>query len=190
MTPAAKKAVTALLVIFFLLFPHYSVFLGHPGTMHGWIESLLRLTSFVANQTLGIVHESGHGICYLLPCPQILTAAMGTIFQWLFPAGVAWYYWHRGERFGAMVALFFLGFSMQYTAWYISTAHEGRILPAARSFLGVDSYHDFHEILSHFGILRYDGLIAGLTRFAAYMVMVVSLIGMVLEAFVSLEKRR
>jgi hypothetical protein len=184
MTPAVKKTVTALLLLFFLLFPHYSVYLGHSGSMQSWSEIFFQLTSFMANQTLGIVHEAGHGVCYLLPCPHILTAAMGTVFQWLFPAGVAWYFWHRGERFGAMVALFFLGFSMQYTAWYMSTAQEGRFVTASHSFLGVDGYHDFYEIFSYFGLLRYDGLIAGLTRFAAYAVMVVSLIGMVLEAFI------
>ncbi len=113
---------------------------------------------------------------------------MGTVFQWTFPAGIAWYFWHRGERFGAMVALFFLGFSMQYTAWYISTAHEGLFVPASKSFLGVDGYHDFNYLLSLMGWVRYDGLIAGIVRFFAYLVMLTGLIGMVLESFISTPK--
>ena len=198
MTPAAKKLVTAILLIFFLLFPHYSGYLGHhPSATFSLTDPkfLFMLIHFVAGQTLGIIHEAGHGVCYLLPCPQWITAAMGTVFQWLFPAGIAWYFWRRGERFGAMVALFFLGFSMQYTAWYISTAHEGLFVPASKAFLGVDGYHDFNYLLSQVGWVYYDGLIAGIVRFLAYIVMLAGVIGMVLESFVTVpealeEKRR
>jgi hypothetical protein len=183
MTPAVKKSVAGALLLFLILFPHYSVYVAHPGRVDSLLEWFFSLTHFVASQTLGIVHEAGHGICYLLRCPQGVTVFNGTLFQWAFPAGIAWYYWKRGERFGAMVSLFFLGFSMQYTAWYISTATQGPIIPAARSFLGVDAYHDFHWLLSGFPGLEYAGLIGGVVRFFAYLVMLGAMVGMVLEAF-------
>ncbi len=188
MTPAAKKLLAAILLIFFLLFPHYSGYLGHHPSATFFPADpkfLFMLIHFVAGQTLGIVHEAGHGVCYILPCPRWIMVAMGTLFQWLFPAGIAWYFWRRGKRFGAMVALFFLGFSIQYTAWYISTAHEGLFVPASKAFLGVDGYHDFNYLLSQVGWVRYDGTIAGIVRFFAYLVMLAGVIGMVLESFVT-----
>ena len=184
-TPAAKKLTAGILLLFLVTFPHYSAYLGHHGRIETLPEYLFALLHLVASQTLGIVHEAGHGVCYLLHCPQTITVLNGTLFQWLFPAGIAWYYWRRNERFGAMIALFFLGFSMQYTAWYISTAHEGAIVPAARSFLGVDGYHDFHYLLSHSFGLEAEGIVSGLVRFAAYLVMIYAVFGMVFGAFSS-----
>ncbi len=191
-TPAVRKSVMAILLFFFLLFPHYSSFVASDETFragNSLLSYAFTLIHFVATQALGIVHEAGHGICYLFPCPQGITAAMGTVFQWLFPAGIAWYFWHRGGRFAAAVALFFLGFSMQYTAWYISTAHEGLFLPASRSFLGVDGYHDFNYLFSLAGWVRHDGMISGIVRFLAYTIMLMALIGMILESFLSVPKR-
>ena len=182
-TPSARKATAAIFLLFLITFPHYSVYLGQHGRIDTLPEYLFALLHFVASQTLGIVHEAGHGVCYLLHCPRMITVLGGTLFQWLFPAGVAWYYWRRGERFGAMIALFFLGFSMQYTAWYISTSHEGAVIPAARSFLGVDAYHDFYYLLSHSFGLGAEGIVSALVRFAAYLVMTYAVFGMVFGAF-------
>ena len=182
-TPAARKVTAAIFLLFLVSFPHYSTYLGHGGRIETLPEYLFASLHFVASQTLGIVHEAGHGVCYFLHCPQMLTVLNGTLFQWLFPAGIAWYYWRRGERFGAMIALFFLGFSMQYTAWYISTAHEGATIPASRSFLGVDATHDFYYLLSRFFGLGAEGIVSGLVRLAAYLVMIYGVFGMVLGAF-------
>ena len=116
--------------------------------------------------------------------------ANGTIFQLLFPGLIAYYYYKKGNQFAAMIALFFVGFSLQYTAWYISTAHEGRILPAHKSFLGVDAIHDFNYMLSVTGLLAYESLIAGLTRLMAYLIMIISVIGMFFEVFPNRRLKR
>jgi hypothetical protein len=116
--------------------------------------------------------------------------ANGTIFQLLFPGLIAYYYYRRGHLFAALIALFFVGFSLQYTAWYLSTAHEGLILPAHKSFLGVDAIHDFNYMLSALGLLAYESLIAGLTRFIAYLIMLSAVIGMFFEAFSNKHNRR
>lgn len=180
-TLGAKRVVLVIFVVFLVLFPHYAPWEPGYETDNSLTQQIFTLYFFVANQTLGIVHEAGHGVCYILPCPEFLTMANGTIFQLLFPGLIAYYYYKRGNIYAAMIGLFFVGFSLQYTAWYISTAHEGRILPAHKSFLGVDAIHDFHYMLSVTGLLAYESLIAGLTRFVAYMIMLGSVIGMFLN---------
>lgn len=82
-----------------------------------------------------------------------------------------------------LAGLFILGISMEHTAWYMSTAHEGAILPAHKSFLGVDAMHDFHYIFSAMGVLAYASLISGLTKTIGYLLMLGSVIGMFFEAF-------
>jgi hypothetical protein len=78
---------------------------------------------------------------------------------------------------------------LQYTAWYISTAHEGLILPAHKSFLGVDAIHDFNYMLSAMGLLAYESFIAAVTKFVAYVIMLISVIGMFFDAFPN-DKRK
>jgi len=79
--------------------------------------------------------------------------------------------------------LFILGISVDHTAWYMSTAHEGAILFANKSFLGVDAMYDFHYIFSTLGVLDYEGLISGLTKAAGHLFMIGAVIGMFFEAF-------
>jgi len=183
LTVNTKRLIVIIFVLFLLFFPHYAPWEPGYEQNHGFMQTIFTLYFFVVNQTLGIVHEGGHGICYLLLCPEFVMVANGTLFQLLFPGLIAYYYKRKGNLFAALIALFFVGFSLQYTAWYISTAHEGLILPASKSFLGVDGYHDFNYILSTVGLLPYDSLIAGMTRFVAYLIMIVSVIGMIFDLF-------
>jgi len=81
------------------------------------------------------------------------------------------------------MGLFILGISMDYTAWYMSTAHEGLYLPAHKSFLGVDAYHDYNYIFSALGVMAYESLISGITRTIAYLLMIGSVFVMFFEAF-------
>ncbi|MBN2249849.1 MAG: hypothetical protein JW682_05855 [Campylobacterales bacterium] len=172
-----------LLTLFFILYVNYKPYTMTPHQINGILEFLFILYQFVINQTLGIVHEGGHGVCYILPCPKFIMVAMGTVFQWLFPLGIAYYYKKRGNQTAFLIGLFILGISMDYTAWYMSTAHEGALLPAHKSFLGVDALHDFHYIFSTLGVLAYDSLISGMTRVVAYLVMSGAVIAMYFEAF-------
>jgi hypothetical protein len=182
-TSNAKKAVLVLFTLFLFLYIEYRPYATAPHHITGISEYLFAIYQFSINQTLGIVHEGGHGICYLLPCPKFVMVSMGTIFQWFFPLGIALYYRKKGNTIAFLIGLFILGISMDYTAWYMSTAHEGAILPAHKSFLGVDAYHDFYYILNSLGVLAYDSLISGITRAVAYLVMIGTVIGMFFEAF-------
>jgi len=184
----AKRVLLLLFVLFLLLFPHHAPWESNYEQSDTLLHKIFMLYFFIVNQTLGIVHEGGHGVCYILHCTEFVTVANGTIFQLLFPGLIAYYYYKKGCVFAAMIAFFFLGFSLQYTAWYLSTAHEGPILPAHKSFLGVDATHDFNYILSETGLLAYESLIAGLTRFVAYLIMIVSIFGMFFDTFSNGDK--
>lgn len=170
----AGFVIAVIFLLFLALFPKYSPFLESSHHDDSIIGFLFNLYFFVANQALGIVHEAGHGVCYILHCPRFITAANGTIFQIAFPFGVYLYYKKRQNSIASYIALFFTGFSLYYTAWYISTSNEGAIVPASKSFLGVDGYHDFKYILSHLGILSSYAFISGMVKFMAFAIMIYS----------------
>ena len=182
-TKNTKKLVLVIFTLFFLLYINYKPYTSTPHRIDGGVEFLFFIYHFVINQTLGIVHEGGHGICYILSCPQFLMVLNGTLFQWLFPLGIGIYYYQKGNRMAFYMALFILGISMDYTSWYMSTAHEGLHLPASKSFLGVDAMHDFNYIFSTLGVLAYESLISGITRFFAFLLMMGSVIAIFFEAF-------
>jgi len=183
LTNSAEKVTFLVFAIFLLLFPNYSP-LGVQYTQDpSIVQNIFNLYFFISNQTLGIVHEAGHGVCYILNCPQFITAANGTVFQIGFPLGIAYYYKYKTNIFAYFIALYFVGFSLHYTAWYISTAHEGLHISAAKSFLGVDGYHDFNYILDSVGLLAYDNVISKLVKMLAYLLMFRATIGMYFNAF-------
>jgi len=182
MTSSVKKSLFFLFTFFLLLYPHYSPYADHMTT---WVSHLFSLYSFVVNQTLGIIHESGHGVCYILPCPQFVMVLNGTLFQIGFPLGVAYYYRLKKNFFASYIALFITGISLQYTAWYISTVNEGKIVPASKSFLGVDGYHDFYYLFEKIGVLPFYAEIAFFVKSIAYGVMIYAVWKMFLEAFAS-----
>ena len=133
---------------------------------------------FIANQTLGIVHEAGHGVCYITISNQFITAAMGTIFQIAAPYLFYHYYKKRTKVFLANIGLFFVGISMQYSAWYMSTAEETKIIPASKSFLGQEGYHDFHVIFDTIGILPLSYGLGITVMILAYIIMLKSIFNM------------
>ncbi|MEA2047494.1 MAG: hypothetical protein U9O64_03505 [Campylobacterota bacterium] len=179
----AQRVTFGIFLLILLLFPHYAPWESNVVKDNTFIQQIFTLYFFIAYQTLGIVHEAGHGVCYILPCPQFVMVLNGTLFQLLFPGLIAYYYLRKGNLFAAYIALFFVGFSLHYTAWYISTAHEGLILPAHKAFLGVDAIHDFNYMLNTLGLLRYESFIAGGTRLIAYLVMLGAVVGMFFTSF-------
>ena len=185
----AKKAVLVFFTLFFLLYVNYKPYSGSTHQVTSMGAYLFTIYQFIINQTLGIVHEGGHGVCYILPCPQFVMVGMGTLFQWLFPLGIAYYYKRKGNFMAFYIGLFILGISMDYTSWYMSTAHEGLHLPASKSFLGVDALHDFNYIFATLGILPYESLISGFTKMLAYLLMMGSVIAIFFEAFSNIKTK-
>jgi len=178
-----KKVVFLIFALFLILYPNLSPFEANHTTQYAGLGYIFNLYFFIVNQTLGIVHESGHGVCYLLDCPQFITALNGTVFQVGFPLLVAYYYGKKEKKMAMYIALFFVGFSLQYVAWYMSTAQLSLIVPASKSFLGVDGYHDFHYIFNAMGILSQSLLISEVTKFFAYIMMIFSVFKMFLASF-------
>lgn len=182
-TKNTKRVVLALFILFLFLYIEYKPYSNIPHRVDSISAYVFSIYQFIINQTLGIVHEGGHGVCYILPCPQFVMVLNGTLFQWLFPLGIAYYYKRRGNQIAFYMGLFILGISMDYTAWYMSTAHEGLHLPSHKSFLGVDALHDFNYIFNTLGVMAYESLISGLTRAVGYLLMIGSVIAMFFEAF-------
>ncbi len=188
-TPMAKRATFVLFALFLFSFHKYTPYSSDKITDDSILHNIFKLYFFISNQVFGIVHEGGHGVCYILNCPLFMTALNGTIFQILFPASTGYYYYKKGNILAANIGIFFTGFTMHYTAWYISTSHQGAIVPASKSFLGKDGYHDFNYILDTLNILPYDNTIAGIVRFIAYLLMFYAVVRLYLIAFVIGEKQ-
>jgi hypothetical protein len=178
-----------LFLLFLIFFMEYKPYEQHNQINSTTTQQIFSLYFFISNQALGIVHEAGHGVCYILNCPKFLTALNGTFFQLLFPLFVALHYKYHDNKLGYYIGLFFVGFSLHYTSWYISTAHITSVVKANQSFLGVDGYHDFHYILKTLGLLSYDTIIAGFTKFIATMMMFYSVLRMLFFGFVSDSKK-
>jgi len=189
-TRNAKQMVFVLFLFFLLFYFKYKPYDSLPHTIVDFSEYILVIYHFIINQTLGIVHEGGHGVCYILPCPQFITVLNGSLFQWIFPLGIAYYYRKRGNKIAWYMGLFMFGISMDYTAWYMSTAPEGAIVPASKSFLGVDGLHDFHYLFTQLGVLKYASLIAGMTKLIAHLVMIGAVVAMFLHAFSNEGERK
>ena len=167
-TSLAKKSIAIIFLLFLLLFQRYTPYGNSQNYDPSLLHSLFNLYFFIFYQTFGIVHEGGHGVCYILSCPQFFTALNGTIFQIGFPLGIAYYYKKALNPMLMWIGIFFTGLTTHYTSWYISTAHMSKIVPASQSFLGVDGFHDFNYLLDTLGILAYDGILSTIVKIIAY----------------------
>ena len=178
-----KKFILLLFLCFFFFYLQYKPYSGQMHEFRTISEYLFGIYQFIINQTLGIVHEGGHGVCYILPCPKFVMVMNGTLFQWLFPLGVAYYYRKQKNYMAYYVGLFILGISLDYSSWYMSTAHQGAIVTASKSFLGVDGIHDFNYMFTVLGLMQYESFISGFTKAISVLLMTSALVAMFFEAF-------
>ena len=132
------------------------------------LESVLISLNYLVNIPTQWVHEAGHGVCYFFPCPQFLAALNGTIFQLLLPAAFIVYYRREGNAVLQGVSWFWLGQTLTYVAWYMSTAQTPNKYPSLIPYANV---HDFWFIFSQMGLLEYNGLFAGSVRFIAIVIL-------------------
>lgn len=184
-TKGAKRAIFVIIALFAFGYFRYKPYLENVWMIDDLsFASIFHLFFFVVNQSLAIIHESGHGVCYIAHCPEFLTALNGTLFQLLFPLGVGVAFYLKRQKLAAFVSFFFLGISLGYTAWYISTSYKGRILRAEESFLGVDGYHDFYFILDKINLLKYYHGISLLVNFVSIALILGSLAMIFIECFI------
>jgi len=132
-----------------------------------------------------IVHESGHGVCYLLSCPQFITSLNGTLFQLALPIIVIFYYRKRFNTLGVGLGFMWLAQNLIYVAWYMSYAQTPNKYPF---FLGGAATHDFWYMFSQLGVLEYDWLIAGLVRVIAVLMLLSSYFYLLYSAYFSNTK--
>jgi len=133
------------------------------------------------------IHESGHGICYILCSSQFWTALNGTLFQLGLPLIFIFYYYRRHNRVLSALGWIWLAQNLIYVAWYMSYAQDPNRYPF---FLGGDAIHDFWYLFGYFGVLEYAGLIAGLVRVVAVMMLLVSYSYLLYIAFIQNSPKR
>ncbi len=133
-----------------------------------------------------IVHEAGHGVCYLLPCPQFFTFLNGTLFQLVLPMIFIYYYYRRENRVLAGIGGIWLAQNLIYVAWYMSYSQTPNLYPF---FLGGSATHDFWFMFSQLGVLEYDWLISGFVRVIAVILLLSSYMYLLYIAFIQNSRR-
>ncbi|MGB5964264.1 MAG: hypothetical protein WBF77_04655 [Sulfurimonadaceae bacterium] len=146
---------------------------------------MLTLHNLFSNANM-LIHESGHGLCYLLPCPQFFMALNGTLFQLALPMLFIYYYYKRGNRLLSGLGSVWLAQNLVYVAWYMSYAQTPNRYPF---FLGGNAIHDFWYIFSQLGVLEYDWFISGFVRAVAVMLLLGSYMYLLYIAFLKNENR-
>jgi hypothetical protein len=116
----------------------------HPGT-YGWLDSL----------DLAI-HEFGHPLFGIFG--EFIGFLGGTLMQLLMPAAFVAYFWRRGDRHAATVALWWVAQNLWNIAVYVQDARAEE-LPLVGG-----GEHDWNYLLGRLGLLNQDRLIGGGVR--------------------------
>lgn len=102
------------------------------------------------------IHELGHWTTIGLG--QTFSIAAGTLFQWALPCVVMGAFWKQRDLFAIAFTFSWLGLSVLHTSEYASTASENQLVIG---HIGeTEMYHDWHYLLSHWGILHRDIYVA------------------------------
>jgi hypothetical protein len=140
----ARRALTAVLAVyggFLLLNP------GH----YGWLDSL----------DLAI-HEFGHPLFGLFG--EFIGSLGGTLMQLLMPAALVAYFWRRGDRHAATVALWWIAQNLWNISVYVQDARAEE-LPLVGG-----GEHDWNYLLGTLGLLQQDRLIGDGVRLVGMLV--------------------
>ncbi len=114
-----------------------------------------------------LFHEAGHVFFGLLgPTIGILG---GTLGQFVFPTAAALHFLLRGERFEAAVCALWFGENLMYTARYIGDA-QAMVLPRVGGEI-----HDWHFLLSKWGLLDQCESLARAVHAAGSLVVIASI---------------
>ncbi len=107
-----------------------------------------------------LFHEAGHPLVGLFS--QRLEPYGGTVAQLVFPVVVAVGFWRKGQPLGLAASVIWFSENLFNIARYVGDARTME-LPLVG---GGD--HDWHTILSRWGALPYDGMIAAGLRYAGW----------------------
>jgi len=98
------------------------------------------------------IHETGHLV--FAWGGDILTALGGTLLQLIMPLAFVVYFWRRGDRHAASVALWWVGQNCWNIARYVADA-TAMELPLVGG-----GEHDWNYLLGEWGLLHRDALLA------------------------------
>lgn len=129
----ARRALTAVIAV-------YGGFLVLNPGHYGWLDSL----------DLAI-HEFGHPLFGLFG--EFIGSLGGTLMQLLMPAAFVAYFWRRGDRHAAMVALWWIAQNLWNISVYVQDARAEEL-----PLLG-GGEHDWNYLLGTLGLLQQDRLI-------------------------------
>ncbi len=113
------------------------------------------------------IHETGHLV--FQPFGETMHFLGGSLFQILFPAVFVGYFLWKGDRFGAAVALWWVGLNFWDVAPYIGDA-QAQLLPLVGGGI-----HDWTVLLGEWGLLRRDAEIARAVHLVGTVVVVASI---------------
>lgn len=118
-------------------------------------------------------HEAGH--VFFAPFGRFIQVLGGTLGQWLVPFTVLCAFVVKGNPFGGVVGLWWLGESFLDIAPYMDDARAGQLmLLGGVTGSEVADYHDWEVILTKLGWMRHDHLIARLSFGIGVALMLVS----------------
>jgi hypothetical protein len=128
------------------------------------VQHQLRVTDAMESGLFGAVifgsHELGHLV--FAPFGEVLSVAGGSLMQLLVPAGAAWYFAHRGDRYAAAACGCWLALSLANLAVYVGDARAESL--DLVSFSPDGGIHDWNWLLERFGVLRDDRRLASFVR--------------------------
>ena len=122
------------------------------------------LHNLMANANM-LIHESGHGVCYIIGCPDFIMFINGTIFQLALPIIFIYIYMYKNKNIIiATIGVMWLAQNLVYVAWYMSYSQTPN---KYGFFLGDGATHDFWWLFSYLGVLEYDWLISSIVKIIA-----------------------
>ncbi len=120
-----------------------------------------------------VAHEAGHLLFSYLG--QFIMVLGGTIGQLFVPAAFTVYFFLRKELYSSAVTLFWTGQNFFGISVYAKDA-RAMALPLVSVGGGDDTIHDWHYILSKFGLLRWDQVIGNVIYLWGIVVIIISIL--------------
>ncbi len=97
-----------------------------------------------------VIHEAGH--FFFMFFGKFIYTAGGTLMQIILPSLIGWYFFRNLYRTGVQISLLWLGQNLINISVYAADARAQKL-----HLLGGNKvYHDWHYLLSHLNMLKYD----------------------------------
>lgn len=143
--------------LWFLAFRYLPASPGYAPPLHVWLLDAVNL----------IIHEAGH--FFFRPLGETLYMLGGSIFQILFPLGIAVFVWRRRREYAAL-PFYWTGWNMMNVAVYVSDAPF-----RALRLIGRGLRHDWHEIMLRFGLMDQAVTLGALLHWAGVLLCLAAL---------------